>query len=75
LKKNVPHLPAVSWGITTDTINAVNNAARLSDVVEKHVEVRRTGSTITACCPFHNDKNPSMVGANFHTFQTNGIKN
>jgi len=38
----------------------VKAAARLSDVAEKYVKVRRAGQSVTACCPFHDDASPSL---------------
>ena len=37
--------------------------AKLSDLAEAYVVVKRSGRTVTACCPFHDDTRPSMVSA------------
>lgn len=55
--------PASSGGgfISEETISEVLAVAKLSDVAERHVTVKRSGRTVTACCPFHDDSRPSMV--------------
>ncbi len=31
------------------------------DVIESHIPLKRAGSNLTACCPFHNEKSPSFT--------------
>ena len=38
----------------------VRDAADIVDVVSDHVKLRRTGSSFTGLCPFHNEKTPSF---------------
>ena len=47
--------------ISEDTISEVGMLAKLSDLAEAYVVVKRSGRTVTACCPFHDDTRPSMV--------------
>ena len=46
--------------ISERTIQQVNEHAVLSEVCALHVEVKKSGSTTTSICPFHDDTHPSM---------------
>ncbi len=46
--------------IPADKIEEVKHAADIVDVVADHVKLRRTGSSFTGLCPFHNEKTPSF---------------
>ena len=54
--------------INEDIIRAVNDAAKIEDVVSDFVKLRKSGVNYTGICPFHDDKHdgnfivrPSMV--------------
>ena len=53
--------------IPQETIQLINDTARIEDVVGDYVTLRRRGSDLWACCPFHNEKTPS-----FHVVPSKG---
>ena len=53
--------------IPQETIQLINDTARIEDVVGDYVTLRRRGSDLWACCPFHNEKSPS-----FHVIPSQG---
>ena len=69
--------------ISDDVIRAVQDAAKIEDVVSDFVTLRRAGVNLTGLCPFHNDKHdgnfivrPSTVSkfANtYHCFTCMGV--
>lgn len=43
------------------TVEEVREAASIVDVVSQYIELKRSSnSQYQACCPFHDDKNPSL---------------
>jgi DNA primase catalytic core len=46
--------------ISAATIEAINEAARIEEVVGDFVDLKRAGSGMKACCPFHAEKTPSF---------------
>jgi len=46
--------------IPQDTINLINDTARIEEVVSDYVALKRRGANFVACCPFHNEKTPSF---------------
>jgi DNA primase len=46
--------------ITQETIDRINFATDIADVVGDYVHLRRKGKDLTACCPFHDEKTPSF---------------
>ena len=42
------------------TIDRINDAARIEDVVGDYVTLKRRGVTLIGLCPFHNEKTPSF---------------
>ena len=54
--------------IPQETVNLILDTARIEDVVGDFVTLRRRGSSLWACCPFHNEKTPS-----FHVEPARGI--
>ena len=46
--------------IHPDTIENVRQAADIVDVVSEHVVLKKQGRGFTGCCPFHDDKSPSL---------------
>lgn len=53
--------------IPKETIQLINDTARIEDVVGDYVTFRPRGSELWACCPFHNEKTPS-----FHVVPSKG---
>ncbi len=54
--------------IPQETVQLILDTARVEDVVGDYVTLRRRGSSLWACCPFHNEKTPS-----FHVEPSRGI--
>jgi len=54
--------------IPQETVNLILETARIEDVVGDFVTLKRRGSSLWACCPFHNEKTPS-----FHVEPSRGI--
>lgn len=42
-------------------IERVREAAEITSVVGDHVQLKRSGKTWKACCPFHQEKTPSFI--------------
>lgn len=42
-------------------VNRLKNSIRLSDVVSRYTELRRSGRSRIGLCPFHDDTDPSLV--------------
>lgn len=47
--------------IAQDTINKIQDAIRIEEVIGDFVSLTRRGASYMACCPFHNEKTPSFV--------------
>lgn len=62
---NFPHQPGGGQGISpgraTIDVKRLKDGIRLSDVVSQHTKLRRSGRSLTGCCPFHDDRKPSLV--------------
>ncbi|MBR4894580.1 MAG: DNA primase, partial [Kiritimatiellae bacterium] len=59
----------MSQGITEATIEEIKLRTDLAELISSYgVDVRHAGSTLMACCPFHNEKTPS-----FNINQTKGF--
>ena len=59
----------MSQGITEATIEEIKLRTDLAELISSYgVDVRHAGSTLKACCPFHNEKTPS-----FNINQTKGF--
>lgn len=43
------------------TIDRINDAAQIVDVVSDYVTLRRRGVNMIGLCPFHNEKTPSFT--------------
>jgi DNA primase len=43
-----------------NTIDKINDAARIQDVVSDYVTLRKRGANMIGLCPFHNEKTPSF---------------
>ncbi|MBL8841442.1 MAG: DNA primase [Planctomycetes bacterium] len=43
-----------------DDFTRVKEAVDLVDVVSRHVELKRAGTRMVGCCPFHHEKSPSF---------------
>ena len=42
------------------TIDKINDAALIQDVVSDYVTLRKRGANLIGLCPFHNEKTPSF---------------
>ena len=54
--------------IPKETVDLILDTARVEEVVGDYVTLKRRGSSLWACCPFHNEKTPS-----FHVEPARGI--
>ena len=43
------------------TIDRIFDSARIVEVVEEFVTLKRNGANYKGCCPFHNERTPSFV--------------
>ena len=46
--------------IPQETVNLILDTAQIADVVGDYVTLKRRGANYVACCPFHNEKTPSV---------------
>ncbi len=46
--------------ISPEIIEEIRQKANIVDVISSYIEVIKKGNSYLACCPFHNDKNPSL---------------
>jgi DNA primase len=46
--------------ISQETVQRIIQTADVADVVGDYVSLKKRGSNMTACCPFHNEKTPSF---------------
>lgn len=42
-------------------LGRLREAIKIADIVGRHVELRRAGATLKACCPFHDERSPSFT--------------
>ncbi|MDO7253139.1 DNA primase [Helicobacter cappadocius] len=47
--------------ITQTSIEALKATIDIVDIVGSYVDLRKSGSNFTACCPFHDEKTPSFM--------------
>lgn len=47
--------------LSTETIQAVQRVADISEVVSDFVTLKKKGQNLWACCPFHHEKTPSFA--------------
>jgi DNA primase len=47
--------------ISQSSIEEVKGHIDIIDTISNYIELKKTGSTYKACCPFHNEKTPSFV--------------
>ncbi|PAF53655.1 DNA primase [Helicobacter sp. 13S00482-2] len=47
--------------ITQASIDSLKATVDIVDIIGSYVDLRKSGSNFTACCPFHNEKTPSFV--------------
>ena len=51
----------MATGITEAVIEEIKSRVELSELVSSYgVSVKRAGSSLKACCPFHHEKTPSF---------------
>ncbi len=43
-----------------DSVSIIKDNLTIADLVGRYVSLKRKGSRLTACCPFHNEKTPSF---------------
>ena len=46
--------------VARDVIDQVRNALDIADVIGSYIQLKRTGQTAKALCPFHKEKTPSF---------------
>lgn len=47
--------------VSKDVIEQIRNALDISDVIGSYIQIKRTGSSAKALCPFHKEKTPSFT--------------
>ncbi|MCQ2184918.1 MAG: DNA primase [Bacteroidales bacterium] len=47
--------------IAQETIDKINDAVRIEEVLGDFISLKRRGANYLACCPFHNEKTPSFT--------------
>ena len=43
-----------------DDVEKIRNEVSIVDTINEYTKLKKTGSSWTGLCPFHNDKNPSL---------------
>lgn len=46
--------------IPDSTVQQIKDAAKIADVIGQFVTLKKAGSRLVACCPFHDEKTPSF---------------
>ena len=46
--------------IPQETVTQILDEAKIEDVINDYVTLKRRGANYVACCPFHNEKTPSF---------------
>lgn len=58
--------------ITEECVARIKDSADIVGVIQRYIELRRSGYSWKACCPFHNEKTPSFhvnpARQSFHCF-------
>lgn len=54
--------------ITERSINELRDLIEVDEIVGRYVDLKKRGTSLTGCCPFHNEKTPS-----FHVNTVKGI--
>jgi len=47
--------------VNDEIINEIKQKADIVDVISEYISLRRSGSNFKALCPFHDDRNPSLM--------------
>lgn len=47
--------------IPPETIDEIRSAAKIEDVIEEYVNLKKRGANLLGLCPFHNEKTPSFT--------------
>lgn len=47
--------------ISQASIDSLKQVARIEDVIGKYIDIKKKGSNLVGCCPFHNEKTPSFT--------------
>lgn len=62
-----------AMSLSDDTVQRVKDAVDIVDLVGSYVELKRSGKSYKACCPFHQEKTPSFfVTPEFGTYKCFG---
>ena len=46
--------------ISSDSVNAVRDAADMAEVVGQYTDLKRAGGQMMGLCPFHDERSPSF---------------
>lgn len=47
--------------ISKDSIERLKEQVDIVDIIGSYIDLKRSGSNFSACCPFHNEKTPSFM--------------
>ncbi|WP_394985367.1 DNA primase [uncultured Helicobacter sp.] len=47
--------------ISKDSIERLKEQVDIVDIISSYIDLKRTGSNFSACCPFHDEKTPSFM--------------
>lgn len=53
--------PSVTFGISRESIDDLKDRVRIEDEIGLAITLRRYGSIYKGLCPFHDDRNPSLI--------------
>lgn len=48
-------------GIPTQIIEEIRSRTNIVEIISSRIQLKRSGNTFKACCPFHHEKTPSFV--------------
>lgn len=47
--------------ISRESIERLKEQVNIVDIISSYIDLKRSGSNFSACCPFHNEKTPSFM--------------